>query len=122
MKLLKVGKGLEQKIQLLLFDIPLNFPIVSWKFGFRSCDLFMASEPAPPSKPPATNTRYYGWVIVGICTATIFVVTGTKGSFGALFKDMQKDLGWDRDPSEPYSRTCKRTSVGIGGQLPGPQP
>ena len=55
-----------------------------------------ASEIPPPSKPPATNTRYYGWVIVGICTATIFVVTGTKGSFGALFKDMQKDLGWDR--------------------------
>ena len=30
MKLLKVGKGLEQKIHLLLFDTPLNFPIVSW--------------------------------------------------------------------------------------------
>ncbi len=29
-KLLKVGKGLEQKIHLLLFDTQLNFPIVSW--------------------------------------------------------------------------------------------
>ena len=55
-----------------------------------------ASEPSPPSRPPATNTWYYGWVIVGICTATIFVVTGTKGSIGALFKDLQQDLGWDR--------------------------
>ena len=55
-----------------------------------------ASEPSPPSRPRATNTWYYGWVIVGLCTAIVFVVTGTKGSFGALFKDMQKDLGWDR--------------------------
>ncbi len=55
-----------------------------------------ASEPSSPSRPPATNTWYYGWVIVGLCTAIVFVVTGTKGSFGALFKDMQKDLGWDR--------------------------
>ena len=55
-----------------------------------------ASEPSPPSRQPATNTWYYGWVIVGICTATVFVVTGTKGSIGALFKDLQQDLGWDR--------------------------
>jgi len=55
-----------------------------------------ASEPSPPDRPPAANTWYYGWVIVGICTATIFVVTGTKGTIGALFKDMQKDLGWGR--------------------------
>ncbi len=54
------------------------------------------SQHSPLSRPRATNTWYYGWVIVGICTATIFVVTGTKGSIGALFKDMQKDLGWDR--------------------------
>ena len=55
-----------------------------------------ASEPSTPSRPPAKTTWYYGWVIVGLCTAIVFVVTGTKGSFGALFKDMQKDLGWDR--------------------------
>ncbi len=54
------------------------------------------SQHSPVSRPRATNTWYYGWVIVGICTATVFVVTGTKGSIGALFKDMQKDLGWDR--------------------------
>jgi len=30
MKLLKIGEGVEQKIHLLLFDTPLNFPIVSW--------------------------------------------------------------------------------------------
>jgi len=55
-----------------------------------------ASETSSPSTPPAKTTRYYGWVIVSICAATVFVVTGTKGSIGALFKDMQKDLGWDR--------------------------
>ena len=56
-----------------------------------------ASETSPPSSPPpAKTTRYYGWVIVGICTVTVFVVQGTKGTIGALFKDMQNDLGWGR--------------------------
>ena len=54
------------------------------------------SEPYTPITRPVKTTRYYGWVIVGICTATIFVVTGTKGTIGALFKDMQKDLNWRR--------------------------
>lgn len=39
---------------------------------------------------------FYGWIIVAVCTAVTFVVTGTRGSFGAFFKDMQEDLGWDR--------------------------
>ncbi len=56
----------------------------------------MTSETSRLNRRPTTNTRYYGWVIVGICTATVFVVTGTKGTIGALFKDMQKDLGWGR--------------------------
>jgi len=54
------------------------------------------SEKSYPDTEPTRNSWYYGWVIVGICTAVVFVVTGTKGSIGALFKDMQKDLGWDR--------------------------
>ncbi len=54
------------------------------------------AELSPPSAPPAKTTLYYGWIIVGICTATVFVVTGTKGTIGALFKDMQRDLGWGR--------------------------
>ena len=54
------------------------------------------AELSLPSAPPAKTTLYYGWIIVGICTATVFVVTGTKGTIGALFKDMQRDLGWGR--------------------------
>lgn len=41
-------------------------------------------------------TRFYGWAIVAVCTVVTFAVTGTKSSFGAFFKAIQDDLGWDR--------------------------
>ena len=47
-----------------------------------------------PLKPE--SGRFYGWVIVAVCTGVTFVVTGSRGSFGAFFKDMQENLGWDR--------------------------
>jgi MFS family permease len=59
----------------------------------------MAKEnPIASQKPPwkSSSGRFYGWTIVAVCTAVTFVVTGSRGSFGAFFKDMQENLGWDR--------------------------
>lgn len=53
-------------------------------------------EKSHPTTSSTTHQWFYGWVIVALCTAVMFVVTGTKGSFGALFKAIQFDLGWDR--------------------------
>lgn len=48
------------------------------------------------AEPSVRTARFRGWAIVAVCTAVTFVVTGTKGSFGAFFKAIQDDLGWDR--------------------------
>lgn len=44
----------------------------------------------------AGSPWFYGWVIVAICALTVFVATGTRSSFGAFFKAIQEELGWDR--------------------------
>ncbi len=63
---------------------------------FSSTPMETQSENIDTSSPSPGRSWFYGWIIVAICTAIVFVVTGTKGSFGALFKDMQEDMGWDR--------------------------
>ncbi len=49
-----------------------------------------------PDSPAEPRTWFYGWIVIAVCTAVIFVVTGTRSSFGAFFKAMQSDLDWDR--------------------------
>lgn len=40
--------------------------------------------------------RWYPWVIVGVMTIVILLATGARGSFGAFFKAIQDEFGWDR--------------------------
>ena len=63
---------------------------------------------------------FYGWVVLAVCAAVIFVVTGSRGSFGAFFKAMQRDLHWDRGTTagaSAISTAAWALSLPLAGRL-----
>lgn len=51
----------------------------------------MSAVPPPTRQRP---TRYYGWVIVGICCLILAVVFGIRLSFGVFFVALVSEFGW----------------------------
>jgi len=76
----------------------------------------LAADPTAPGP----HRWFYGWTILAICTAVIFVTTGTRGSFGAFFKAMQRDLNWDRATTagaSAVSTAAWALSIPLAGRL-----
>lgn len=48
------------------------------------------------SHAPVRQRLFYGWVIVLVSFLTLFLVMGTRFSFGVFYSSMLADMGWSR--------------------------
>ena len=55
-----------------------------------------SSPTAAPAQPASSPQVSYRWVILAVTVAMAFMSTGSRATLGVFFKDIVRDLNWDR--------------------------